>query len=78
MKKTLLILLILSSVAKADPFSDIATGAPMIPMGILHSGLSIAQSKVSLKKPAFTVELTNSKVENIMPILIKPFCWLIS
>jgi hypothetical protein len=43
-------------------------------MGILHSGLSIAQSKVSLKKPAFTVELTNSKVENIMPILIKPFC----
>jgi hypothetical protein len=48
-----------------------ATGAPMIPIGILHSGLSIAQSKISLKKSAFTVELTNSKVENIIPVLLK-------
>jgi hypothetical protein len=31
----------------------------------------VAQSKVSLKKPAFTVELTNNKVENIIPVLLK-------
>jgi hypothetical protein len=44
-----------------------ATGAPMTPIGILNSGLSMAQSKVSLKKSAFTVELNSSKVENIIP-----------
>jgi hypothetical protein len=40
-------------------------------MGTLHSGLSIAQSNASPKKSAFTVELTSSKVENIIPVLLK-------
>jgi hypothetical protein len=44
----------------------------MIPIGILNSGLSIAQSKVSLKKPAFTVELTNSKVEMVISYALFP------
>jgi hypothetical protein len=48
-----------------------AIGAPTIPMGILHSGLLIAQSRVSPKKSAFTVELNSSKVENIVPVLLK-------
>jgi hypothetical protein len=78
----LITLALLSPVSNADPFTDTwewveehgsvasAIGAPIIPMGTLHSGLSIAQSNASLKKSAFTVELTSSKVENIIPRML--------
>jgi hypothetical protein len=63
-----------SMLTEAEAEAQRAEYLEHVAMGTLHSGLSIAQSNASLKKSAFTVELTSSKVENIMPILIKPFC----
>jgi hypothetical protein len=61
----LLTLTLLNPVANADPFSTTWEWVEE------HPDIGVPQSNASLKKSAFTVELNSSKVENIIPVLLK-------
>jgi hypothetical protein len=52
---------------------DAAFSENLVNIGILNSGLSVAQSDTSLMKSAFTVEFSNIRIENKDTILFKTY-----